>query len=252
MKKTLLHLNKNVMEVDLGNFYDLSIPVKRKQPVNAYDLPDPVYSIFTAGGFTGSVRKGGTVNCDEIHMVPHGNGTHTECVGHISAEPVWLNNCLKEFVFSALLISIEPEEVGGEKKITRPLLEVNLLSRYIPVDALVIRTLPDSPVKLSKRYAGTEPPFFTQRAMEFLEECGIKHLLTDLPSVDAENDKHLTAHHTFWQYPDAPRRDKTITELIYVPEKAEDGYYLLNLQVPALETDASPSRPLIFPAIMKR
>jgi hypothetical protein len=40
--------------------------------------------------------------------------------------------------------------------------------------------------------------------------------------------------------------DCTITELIFVPNTAMDGLYLLNLQVAAFENDAAPSRPVIF------
>ncbi len=252
MKKTLIQLNKNLLEIDLSRFFDLSIPVKREHAVNAYDLPDPVYKVFETNGFTGSVRRGGTVNCEEVYFVPHGNGTHTECVGHISAEPVRLEKCLKEFFFSALLIGIKPEAKGREKQITRSILEAALTPWYYPVQALIVKALPGNPGHKSKRWAGTEPPYFTGSAIEFLNEINIEHLLTDLPSVDGENDKDLTAHHTFWQYPENPKRDKTITELISVPEAAEDGYYLLNLQVAAMESDAAPSRPLIFPADVKR
>ena len=56
----------------------------------------------------------------------------------------------------------------------------------------------------------------------------------------------LMGHHVIWNYPTAPRMDCTITELIFVPDHALDGLYLLNLQVAAFENDAAPSRPVIF------
>ena len=78
--------------------------------------------------------------------------------------------------------------------------------------------------------------------------AGVKHWLCDVPSVDREDDGgHLLAHHAWWHYPEAPRTDATITELIFVPDEAADGLYLLNLQVAPIESDAAPSRPLIFP-----
>jgi hypothetical protein len=43
-----------------------------------------------------------------------------------------------------------------------------------------------------------------------------------------------------------PRLNATITELIYVPEHISDGLYALNLQCPNLQTDAVPSRPVIY------
>ena len=42
------------------------------------------------------------------------------------------------------------------------------------------------------------------------------------------------------------RVNSTITELIYVPNNVADGEYLLNLQVASFDTDASPSRPILF------
>ena len=34
----------------------------------------------------GSVAEGGSVNFYDIDFNPHGHGTHTECIGHISKE----------------------------------------------------------------------------------------------------------------------------------------------------------------------
>ena len=74
-----------------------------------------------------------------------------------------------------------------------------------------------------------------------------QHLLLDLPSVDREEDAgQLLAHHAFWQYPAQPRREATITELIFVPNEIADGLYLLNIQITSLELDASPSKPVLY------
>ena len=251
MDMTLIKFGKNTYEVNLNRAFDLSIPPKRKEPVNAYDLPDPSYSVFSTEGFVGNVRQGGSCNCDELYLVPHGNGTHTECVGHISVESVWLDSCLKQYFFPAVLISVEPEEDEGLFKINRPLLESSLLGFSCSTEALIIRTLPNKEKKKSKRYAGSNPPFITKAGMEFINEMQFRHILVDIPSVDEENDPELSCHHIFWEYPKKPRRDKTITELIFVPDEAEDGLYWLNLQVPSLQTDAVPSRPVIFSAKLK-
>ena len=74
----------------------------------------------------------------------------------------------------------------------------------------------------------------------------VDHLLIDLPSVDREIDGgKLLAHNAFWQTGKELRRNKTITELIYVPDMLDDGYYLMDLQTIPLEMDASPSRPIL-------
>ena len=66
------------------------------------------------------------------------------------------------------------------------------------------------------------------------------------------DDGLLTNHHLFWkvaenthQMGSDSRQDRTITEMIYVDDAMGDGWYLLNLQVPAFGTDAAPSRPLL-------
>jgi hypothetical protein len=90
--------------------------------------------------------------------------------------------------------------------------------------------------------------------MRFIVESTVKHLLVDLPSIDRLYDKgKLSNHRIFWQVePDkfevneTTRINSTITELIYVPNEVEDGEYLLNLQIAPLESDAAPSRPIIF------
>ena len=84
-------------------------------------------------------------------------------------------------------------------------------------------------------------------AVAYLVECGIEHLLIDLPSVDREEDEgKLLAHKAFWQYPENPRTHCTISELIYVPNEVKDGYFLLNIQTASFELDVSPSKPVVF------
>ena len=88
--------------------------------------------------------------------------------------------------------------------------------------------------------------------MEYIYELGIEHLLIDLPSVDREEDGgKLENHRIFWQVKnkEADENSKinnTITELIYVPEEVKDGLYLLNIQIPSIELDAAPSKPVIY------
>ena len=84
--------------------------------------------------------------------------------------------------------------------------------------------------------------------MDLLIEMGIEHFMIDLPSVDRESDEgKLLAHKTFWQYPgDSPRKNATITEMIYAPEDVEDGLYLVDIQVLPLAMDASPSNILLL------
>ena len=41
-----------------------------------------------AGSFVGDTRAGGSCNCEILTLAPHCNGTHTECVGHVTDDRV--------------------------------------------------------------------------------------------------------------------------------------------------------------------
>ncbi|MCB9246270.1 MAG: cyclase family protein [Flavobacteriales bacterium] len=246
--KLFIELNGRSFQIDTNRFHDLSIPLRHNGQLNAYYIDDPLFSPFQLGTFIGSVAEGGPVNCFDVRFNPHGNCTHTESVGHIAPERYSVNTALKEHFFLCQLLSVEPMlESNGDSVILPeqiiPKLENN-------VDAIAIRTLPNSVQKCSMRYSGTNPVYVDHRVTKELAQRGIRHLLVDLPSIDREEDQgKLLAHHAFWNYPDDPRLNATITEFIYADNSIPDGTYLLNLQVAPLELDASPSRPVLFPLI---
>ncbi len=226
---------------------DISIPMNSgiKNP-NAFYIPEPEFSPLKVGNFVGSIIKGGSANCEKLIIYPHGNGTHTECIGHISIEKNTINKSLKTFLFKAELISIEPFlMINGDLIILKE--QVEELIKNLKCDALVIRTLPNDENKFGKNYSGKNPAYLHRNAAKYIRESGIKHLLLDLPSVDREEDHgELLAHHQFWNYPEEKESDKTITELIFVSDEIQDGSYLLNLQIASLESDASPSKPILY------
>jgi len=232
-------------QVDLAKGIDLSIPVTEGPQVNAYWATPTDMEPFRMGDWVGEVRQGGSVNYRNIRFNPHGNGTHTECVGHISPEIHSINQHFRQFHCIAQLVSIHPEAMAnGDRVITAALLQHAGLQQ---AEAFIIRTLPNPDSKRTCNHSGTNPPYFTVDAIVALKENGCRHILTDLPSLDREQDEgKLLCHRAFWNYPAAPRTDCTITELIHVSDAAADGLYLLNLQVAAFENDAAPSRPVIF------
>jgi kynurenine formamidase len=125
--------------------------------------------------------------------------------------------------------------------------EESLLGIDLNVEALIIRTKPNDHSKMQRQYSGTNFPYLTIGAMQRIVDAGVQHLLVDLPSVDREEDGGvLAAHHLFWDVPAEPNFQKTITELIYVPNEISDGNYILNLQVSNFANDAAPSRPMLF------
>lgn len=233
---------------DLSQPIDISIPLKEGiDTVNCFYAPFLEIEPVRAGSFVGDVRQGGVVNFKNVKLNPHGNGTHTECVGHISEKGETLNQHLKNFFFIATLISVYPQQMpNADRIITRTTLQDALMG--VQSEAVIIRTLPNDDHKLTRHYSGANPPYLHHEAATFLTELGVQHLLLDLPSVDREQDEgKLLAHKAFWQYPNNPRLDATITELVYVPNAVKDGIYLLNLMITALELDASPSKPVLYP-----
>jgi kynurenine formamidase len=215
---------------------------------NAFYLPAPEFWPFSMGSFVGKVSEGGACNVNHIRFNPHGNGTHTECVGHITPHLVSLQDCLKRFHFSAVLLSVQTEKRGADEIITLAALKTALGSRR--PEAVVVRTLPNSTEKRLKQYSGTNPCYFEPAALAWLNEIGVLHLITDQPSVDREEDGGLLlAHHAFWGYPQSTRLEATITEMAFVPDEIKDGDYLLNLMIASFVNDASPSKPVLYPVL---
>jgi kynurenine formamidase len=245
---------------------DISIPLQFNgtQP-NAFGVPPATSEACVSGDLVGDTRRGGSCNFESYTLIPHCNGTHTECVGHITNERISVRDCLRDVLVNCAVISVagEPGDTTGEgysmpfasadTVITRRGLEAALKGSSAP-EAVVVRTRPNDESKLSRRYVDEIPPYFTSEAMRWLVEQGVRHLLVDLPSIDRLYDEgRLSNHRVFWNvdpgsFETSPktRTNATITELIYVPDSVEDGPFLLNLQIAPFATDASPSRPLLF------
>ncbi|WP_026703422.1 cyclase family protein [Flavobacterium soli] len=245
--------NFNTFKVDFSKPLDISITLSNtdKNPI-AWYIDKPVIEPVVFGDWVGKVseRKSST-NFNNIFFNPHGHGTHTECLGHITKEFYSINQSLKTFFFLAELVSVEPELQEEDFIITKKQIE-KALNGKTP-EAIVIRTLPNEKEKLSRKYSNTNPPYLDEKASEFIRESGIKHLLIDLPSVDKEHDEgKLLAHKAFWNVKDVnslnedARLDCTISEMIFVKDEIQDGSYLLNLQIASFENDASPSKPILY------
>lgn len=234
----------NTFQVNLSQAIDISIPLKNgNNNPTAWYVPEVKMEPVVMGNWIGEVKQGGSVNFFNITFNPHGHGTHTECVGHISREKHSINECVKQFFFTSEVKSVTPQQKGEDFVITLESIQKD----WKETEAIIIRTLPNNSEKLHKKYSNSNPPYLQKEAAIFLKEKGVKHLLIDLPSVDKEVDGGvLAAHHTFWNYPENTRLDCSITELIYVPNQVADGSYLLNLSFAPFDNDASPSRPTIY------
>jgi len=252
MLAEITHNNQN-FKVDFSKPLDISITLTNtdENPI-AWYIEKPVIQPVHFGDWVGKVSEGSSsTNFNNIFFNPHGHGTHTECLGHITKEFYSINQSLKTFFFLAELVSVEPEMQGDDSVITKEQIEKALKGKN--PEAIVIRTLPNEKEKLSRKYSNTNPPYLHEKASEFIRESGIKHLLIDLPSVDKEHDEgKLLAHKAFWNVKNVAvlngdaRLDATITEMIFVSDEIQDGGYLLNLQIASFENDASPSKPVLF------
>ncbi len=245
MKATIQHNGKTI-EVDLSKPLDISIPLQasERNPLAWYQ-DEPTVKPVVMGDWIGKVSEGGSVNFNNVFFNPHAHGTHTESFGHISKDFYSVNEALKTFFFLAEVITVQPEKVGEDEIISEESIS-KVLNGARP-EAIIIRTLPNNISKKSKHWSNTNWPYLHEEATLFMREIGVKHLLIDLPSVDREQDEgKLLAHKAFWNYHENPRRDCTITEMIYVPDSIEDGSYFLNLQMASFENDASPSKPVLY------
>jgi kynurenine formamidase len=243
---TTIQYKSRKLKIDLSKPLDISIPIQSsKRNVGAWHLTEPRIEPVTMDDWVGSVSKGAAVNFNNIWFNPHAHGTHTECVGHITEKLHSINKHLKTFFFFAEVVTVAPEEFAGDFVISKKQLQFALGNKKR--DAIVIRTLPNMRDKLSKQYSNTNPTYLLEEAAIYLKEKGIKHLLIDLPSIDKEKDGgNLLAHNAFWNTKGKSRLDATITEFIFVPNKVEDGMYVLNLQIASFENDATPSKPVLY------
>ena len=234
-------------KADLTKPIDISLPIQKGLLTNpsCYWADGVDFQTISIGNFVGSVKAGGSVNYQKLVMTPHGNGTHTECYGHISDDSAaTIHNSLTNFHFTAQLISAIPLNVGADSFISISQIE-NIFQPG--VQAVVIRTLPNDPSKKNRQYSGTNPPYLHADVLAFFATHGVDHILIDLPSLDKEVDGgKLAAHKAFWKYPYATRKQATVTELIYVDDTIPDSFYLLNLQIISLAMDASPSKPVLY------
>lgn len=233
------------LEFDLRKAYDISIPIQRADSVSSFRIAGAKYEDYRDGDFIGNKQKGGSCNLETISFTAHGNGTHTECYGHIANDIKYVNDCVIDQFYLAKVVSVGSKLQGKGLYLDFSDFYFNAIG---PVEALVIRSLPNSKGKVHTDYSGVLTPSILPEDMEKIVKAGIRHLLVDLPSVDPEWDGGvLASHHVFWNYPTATRTDASITEFIYLHDRIEDGLYALKLNIANFISDAAPSKPTLYP-----
>ncbi len=255
-----------IFRIDSASYIDLSIPVSfQDEGLSAFGAPPASVKTIETARFIGDTSRGGSCNVREYRITPHCHGSHTECVGHIVDQEISVAEVVRDAFIPATLVSLTPEKGDAESYVSGKEADDLLITRRRLIEklarlddeefhrALIIRTLPNTPAKKKRRYASA--PYFSNEAMAEIARRKIDHLLVDLPSVDRMEDQgKLSNHRLFWEMPPGSRDlgqarapHRTISELIYAPDDAQDGYYLLNLQIAPFAGDAAPCRPLIFP-----
>lgn len=268
MMKLSVEIKDKTYRINTDNPQSIAIPLNFNgaQP-NAYGVEKATSKPCEAGLLLGDTRRGGSCNFEQYTFIPHCNGTHTEGIGHITHERISIHNSLKDAFIPATLISVEPENADetsetysvelneSDKLITKKNLEnafQNIDQTFL--EGLIVRTLPNDESKLTREYIEEIPPIFSIEAMRFIREKNVKHLVCDLPSIDRIYDEgKLSNHRIFWRIEQGKFEtnensfvENTITEFAFVPDEIKDGAYILNLQIAAFASDASPSRPVLF------
>lgn len=254
-------------QIDTEKSVDLSIPYNfnGKQP-NFYDVEMGKLSPLKTDDDSWSVADGAGCNVPEISMNIHCSGTHTESVGHLLKNTGDIGSMVKDGFLPSVLITVSPELFQNTNEdyhctVNRDESVITASSIKRQFDkwehlhplALIIRTLPNNDEKQFLRFNESPPPFFTNDVFMLIHKMEINHLIVDLPSVDhMADDGILGNHRIFWGDGHNPNgevsleSEKTITELAYIPNHVDDGFYFLNIQIPHFVCDAAPSRPLLY------
>jgi kynurenine formamidase len=247
------------IRVDFSAGRSIAIPLDPHGPQPAFFSGRPANArTLQVSGYVGDVQRGGSCNAETVEITPHCHGTHTECLGHLTEE----RQAVQETIYSepvlARLASVRPGPGPGRKdspRFSRAALEDALSGfRSPPVEALVIRALPNDPARRFRDYMeAPDYPVLGPQAMTWLASLPLRHLLVDSPSLDTPHDPMLANHRAWWgldgrEAPEGidPAR-RSLTEMIWVPDELADGLYWLQLELSPLVGDATPSRPMLYP-----
>ena len=265
--KLSLDFNGAQVWVDTAAPLEISIPLDfhGDQP-RSFGVPSASAAPLKTGDFIGDTRSGGSCNVECYSFITHCNGTHTECVGHITEARLSILDVLKDSFATACVVSVTPSPARssaehasvpfekGDSLITAAALSAQLAKVTAPHSALIIRTLPNSRGKSVRDYGANPAAFLSLEAAQLIVEKGFRHILLDVPSLDRASDEgKLSAHRIFWGLiegdkgqPRAEYLPKTITEFVFVPDSVKDASYLLQIEIAPFIADAAPSRVRLY------
>src|SRR5687768_4654637 len=167
------------LAVDLSRPSDLSVRVRFDEAQGrAFGLPPASTRAVEAGAFVGDVRRGGSCNCETHVITPHGDGTHTEGVGHILHDRVPVLDLVDTGLIPTLVVTVAPvrldkveDDVVGNHAPTDLVVDELSLSEAVArvlesapsgvkPRALLVRTAPGAQRRL-EQFSGRNPAYFT-------------------------------------------------------------------------------------------
>ncbi len=226
--------------------------------------PTTVAAVEIGGGRSLRVDDGAPVDCADVMLNPHGGGTHVECVGHIVADAWTLADVEMPGLLPATLLEVKVEALGGcgehaggKSAGTDRVLTARALTEAWDAcgvegfdEAIAVRTDAASALPVGADWTGTNPPYPTIEAMDWLAGRARSLLVLDLPSLDREDDGGTTPNHRrWWGLPDGARTlgavaapQRLICELARFGPDLAPGPHLLRLDVAPIASDAAPAR----------
>lgn len=257
--KAVFSVGAGELRVDLAQAVELARPLGFDgTSARHFAAPAAHARPFSIGDFSGDVATGASCNCRTITLTPHCNGTHTECVAHLTVEALDAWRVVPRVPIAAIVVSVVPERIGEDRVVSRAALAAAWQRACaspgdVAPEALILRTLPAMD-DTGANDTDSMAPYVAADAAAWIVGQGIAHLVLDLPSLDRTHDGGLlAAHRIFFGLPprsrrlfDAARPHATVTELAHIPDSLADGACLLAWQVPAMAGDAVPSRPLAY------
>lgn len=259
----VLTTGRKRFEVDFATGIPLAVNIGGPSGQSFYVHEPAALEPLQLSGFPGSVAAGGSCNVDRICWIPHCHGTHTEGVGHLlpDSAPVLEQVDFRPCLAQLLTPELVPAADSGEHyhhvlHADEALIGAQALQRALggevvdpSVKALIIRT---------RQGAARPYPILSSEAMDWLAASDLRHLLIDTPSVDRADDGGVLGNHRrWWGLPlgaddggddhRARHPHRSITEFLSIPDHVFDGQYLLLWQLAPVHSDATPSRPVIYP-----
>ena len=173
-----------------------------------FGAPPPAAAVDAAGSFVGDVRHGGSCNCSIHTLAPHCNGTHTECVGHVTHGTLERSRPQPRAFQRRAARLREPEPRADDRRSRQRA----ALDTQAVASAAHVASLPRAgrAHAAERRATSCSRNYDTdrRRPTSMLTRCagssrnGITTFVVDLPSIDRAHDRRtLAAHRIFWGMP---------------------------------------------------